>query len=159
MVEEFVEQQVGPLGANLIRSQGGTDIASVQGDAGDQLLGHLGGLWGGAVDEQLPVLALLDLELVEVLLELLSELLHGGHIREENRLDNSLLDQLDLGPVELATEKVVLGDVEQLDSLCSVEVLLDVLLAVHLANGGLGDHVVPVVEAVVLDVVAQGGHN
>ena len=40
-----------------------------------------------------------------------------------------------------------------------MEVLLDVLLAVHLADGRLGHNMVPVVEAIMLDVMAEGGHD
>jgi len=40
-----------------------------------------------------------------------------------------------------------------------VEVLLDVLLTIHLANGGLGDNMVSVVESIMLDVMAKGCYD
>jgi hypothetical protein len=40
-----------------------------------------------------------------------------------------------------------------------MEVLLDMLVAVHLTNGRLGHNMVPVVEAIMLHIVAEGGDN
>ena len=40
-----------------------------------------------------------------------------------------------------------------------MEVLLYVLLAIHLADGGLGHYMIPVVETVMLDIMTKGGHN
>lgn len=67
-----------------------------------------------------------------MLLKLVSQLLHGGHIGEQNSLDESLFDQLDLGPSKLAAQEIVFLDVEELNGLGSMEVFLDVLLTIHL---------------------------
>jgi|TARA_B110001450_G_C17321571_1_gene359653 hypothetical protein len=71
-------------------------------------------------------------------------------------LNNSFLDQLDVFPRELTAEEVILSNVKELDSLGSVEVLLDVLFTVHLADWGFSYHMVSIVIAVVLNIMAEG---
>jgi hypothetical protein len=41
LVEKLVKKKISPLGADLVRSKGGTDIAGVKGHAGDELLADL----------------------------------------------------------------------------------------------------------------------
>jgi hypothetical protein len=41
LVEELVEKKISPLSADLVRSKGGTDVAGVKGNAGDELLADL----------------------------------------------------------------------------------------------------------------------
>lgn len=98
------------------------------------MLANLNCLWAGGIDQELSVLLRGDAELVEVLLELVSELFHRGHVCEQNGLNNSFLDQLDVLSRELAAQEVVLRNVKQLHRLGGMEVLLDVLFAVHLAD-------------------------
>lgn len=94
-----------------------------------------------------------------MVLELISELLHGSHIREEDRLNDSLFDQFDLGPVKFTAKEIVFRNVKELNSLSSMEIFLDMFLAVHLVDGRLGYNVVPVVEAIMLNIVAEGSHD
>ena len=93
-----------------------------------------------------------------MVLELISQLLHGGHIGEENRLYDSLFDQFDLGSVKFTGKKIVFRNIEKLNSLCGVKVLLNVLLTVHLTDRGLGHHMVPVVKPIVLHIVAESSN-
>ena len=87
LVEELIEQQVGPLGAHLIRSQRGTDVASMEGHARNQLLGSLDSFRRRGVNKKFSVLGFLDAKLVQVLLELVSQLLHCCHIGKQDGLN------------------------------------------------------------------------
>jgi len=84
LVEELVKQQVSPLGTDLIWSQRGTDITGMEGDTGYQLLGGLDSFRGSVVNQKLPVLLVLDAKLVQVFLELISQLLHGSHVSKQD---------------------------------------------------------------------------
>lgn len=64
LIEELVEQQVSPLGTDLVWSQRGTDITGMEGDARYQLLGGLDSFRGSVVDQHLPILLALDAKLV-----------------------------------------------------------------------------------------------
>ena len=94
-----------------------------------------------------------------MVLEVLSQLFHRGHVGEKDALDNSFLDGLDLSCREFSAEKIVIRDVEELDSLGCMEIFLNVFLTVHLTYGRLGYDVVPVVEAIMLDIVAQSSYQ
>lgn len=74
-------------------------------------------------------------------------------------MNNPFLDKLNVFPRELTAEEVILRNVEKLDSLCSVEVLLNVLFTVHLADWRFSNHMVPVVEPVMLNIVAKGSND
>lgn len=84
LVEELIKQQVSPLGTDLIWSQRGTDITGMEGDTGYQLLGGLDSFRGSVVNQKLPVLLVLDAKLVQVFLELISQLLHGSHVSKQD---------------------------------------------------------------------------
>ena len=88
-----------------------------------------------------------------MVLEVLSQLLHGCHVSEQNGLGHSLFDQLDFFLGELSAQEIVITVVEQLEGGGGVEVLLNVLLTIHLADWGLGDDMVPVVVSVMLDIM------
>ena len=70
-----------------------------------------------------------------MVLEILYELLHGSHICKKDTFDNSLFYCLHFLSCEFATQKVIVRDVEQFDSLGCVEVFLNVLFSIHLADG------------------------
>lgn len=91
-----------------------------------------------------------------MVLEIFSQLFHGGHVSEQNRLYNTLTYELDLLGGEFTRQKVVIVNIKQFNTLSRMEVLLDMFFSVHLADRALGHHVVPVVVPVVLHVVAQG---
>lgn len=94
-----------------------------------------------------------------MVLEFLTELFHGGHIRKKDRLHNSLFDQPDFGPGKLAAKEVVIRYVQELDSLCGMEILLDVVFTIHLTNGRLRYDMVPIIETIVLNIMTKSGHN
>jgi hypothetical protein len=159
LVEELVEQKISPLGADLVRSERSTDVTGMKGHAGDELLGDLNSFRRRSVNKQVSVLTVLDGELVQVVLEFISQLLHGGHVGEQDRLNDSFFNQFDLGSCKFTAKEIVFRNVQELNSLSCMEVLLDVLLTVHLADGGLGYDMVPVVEAIMLHIVAEGCDN
>jgi len=107
----------------------------VENNTGNQLFALFSSLLIGEVDELVDVLALFNAVLVEVVLEVFSQLLHGCHISEQDGLGHSLFDVLDLSLGKLSTQEVVVVVVEQLQRSGGVEILLDVLFAVHLADG------------------------
>jgi hypothetical protein len=82
LIEELIEQQVSPLSAQFKWSQWGTDIAGVESHTWNELLADLDSLWGGGIDQQLSVRVCSDAEFVEMILELVSQLFHSGHISE-----------------------------------------------------------------------------
>jgi len=59
----------------------------------------------------------------------------------------------------MAAQEVIVVIIKQPECLGSVVVLLDLALAKHLVKQGFSDHVVPVVEAVMLDIVAERGNK
>ena len=100
-----------------------------------------------------------DAKLVQVNLELLSEHFHGSHISKQDSFHHSLSDELDLCWLEFAREEVILVAVEQLDRGGGMQVFLHVVFSVHLEQRRLGNDMVPVVVAVVGDIVAQSRHD
>jgi hypothetical protein len=159
LVEELVEQQVSPLSTDLVRSERGTDVTSMESNTGDQLLGGLDGFGRGVIDQQLSIFLVLDAKLVEMILEFISQLLHGGHIGKQDCLNKSLFDQLDLRSGELTAEEVILHDIQEFNGLGGMKVLLDVLFAVHLADWRFGDHMVSVIETIMLNIVAKSSND
>lgn len=105
------------------------------------------------------VLHVLNAETVEVLLELIAELLHLSHVGREDAMHNPFAHYFYLLCREEPRKEVIVKDIKQLKCLRGVEVLLDVLVAVHLVDGRLGDDVIAVVEAVMLDVVAESRYK
>lgn len=131
----------------------------MEGNAWHELLGCLYCLGGGGINQKFSILGTFDAKSVKVLLELISELLHGGHVGKKDWLNKSLLDELDLWSIELTAQEVIFHDVKEFNGLSRVEIFLHMLLSVHLANGRLGDDMVSVVEAVVLDIMAKGSDD
>jgi|TARA_B110000305_G_C18940005_1_gene403483 hypothetical protein len=56
----------------------------VEGDARYQLLGSLDSFRRRVVDQKLSVLGVLDAKLVQMFLELISQLLHGSHVGKQD---------------------------------------------------------------------------
>lgn len=54
----------------------------MEGNTRNELFADLDGFWGGGVDQELSVLLSSDVEFVEMVLELVSQLFHSGHISE-----------------------------------------------------------------------------
>lgn len=94
-----------------------------------------------------------------MLLEILSQVVHRSHIGEQDRFDYPLLDNTSFSWFEMAAQEVIVGILKQLQRLGSMVVLLDLSLTKHLVKHGFGDHVVPVVEAIMLDIVAESGNE
>lgn len=59
----------------------------------------------------------------------------------------------------MAAQEIIVTILKQPERLGSVVVLLDLGLTEHLVKHGFGDHVVPVVEAVMLDIVTERGNE
>ena len=131
----------------------------MEGHTWDQLLGGLDSLWSAVVDQEISILLVLDAKLVEMLLELISQLLHGRHIGEQDWLGESLFDQFDLGSCKLTAQEVIFRDIQEFNGLGGMEVFLDMLFTIHLADGRFGDYVVSIVETIMLDIVAKSCHN
>jgi hypothetical protein len=90
-----------------------------------------------------------------MVLELVSKLLHCSHISKQNGLHHSLPNQLDFFCGELTAQKIIIVNVQQFDRLSCMEVFLDVLFAIHLANRRLCNNMITVVIAIMLNIVTQ----
>jgi len=121
----------------------------------DKLLADLSRFWRGGVNQELSVLLSCDVKLVKVVLELISQLLHCGHVCEKNGLNYSFLYQLNVFPRELTAQEIILCNVEELGRLGCVKVILDVLLPIHLTDGGFSYDVVSVIETIMLNIMAK----
>ena len=93
-----------------------------------------------------------------MVLEIFSELFHSCHICKQDCLHHSLSDKLNFLLGELSAQKIVIVDIEELDTLSCMEVFLHMLLSVHLAQWRLCNDMVSVVIAVMLHVVAKCRH-
>lgn len=111
-MEKFLEEQACPLDASVKVSQRCTDVTSMKHDIGHKLLAFL--LWNIArsVDKLFLVLSIIYLKLFQMLLELLSQLIHRSHISEQNRFDYPLLDNMDFSWFEMTTQEVVVNIIE-----------------------------------------------
>jgi len=59
----------------------------------------------------------------------------------------------------MAAQEVIVAILKQPECLGSVVVLLDLALAKHLVKHRFSDHVIPIVEAIMLDIVAECGNK
>ena len=125
MIEKLVKQQIGPLGANIEVAQTSADVASVQDNVRYELFGILDCILIGRVNQQVPILGVLDAEAVQVLLELGTKLLHLRHVGREYAMHDSFPDDLDLISLEAPREEVIIEDVKQLECLRGMKVLLN----------------------------------
>ena len=94
-----------------------------------------------------------------MLTQLCPKILHLSHIGVDYALEDSLFEQLQLLLVNSMPHKVILVHIQQFERLTHVVTFLHIDVAVHLESLGLGDHVIPIVEAIVSDIVAESSHQ
>jgi hypothetical protein len=131
----------------------------VQQDTGDKLLTNLNCILICGINQLLCIILVLDTLVIHMLLKFCSQLVHRGHIRAQNAFNNSLLNELNFLLRELPAQEVIVRNIEQFNRLGSMEVLLDMILAVHLVSVGTRNNMVPIVEPIVLNIMTQGGYN
>lgn len=105
-MEEFLEEQISPLGARVKISERCADITRMENDTGHELLALFFSQLRAFVNQFVLVLTIFDGVFVEMCLEILSESVHGGHVSEQNWLDNSLFDDTSLSWFIFAAQEV-----------------------------------------------------
>jgi len=81
----------------------------VKGNGGNQLFGLFDRLCACLINKELTILSISDTKLIEMVLEFLTKLFHGRHIRKKDRLHDPLFNQSDFRPGKLAAKEVVIG--------------------------------------------------
>jgi hypothetical protein len=94
-----------------------------------------------------------------MVLELISQLLHRRHVCKQDWLNHSLFENLDFLWGEFTWKEIILHEVKQFDRLGGVEVFLDMVLPIHLAQRRVSYNVVAVIETIVLSIMAQSGNE
>lgn len=102
LVKELVEEEICPVGTEIEWSERSGDITGMETNTRNQLLGFFDSLFTGSVNKEVPVFGLGNSELVQVVLEIFSQLLHGRHVGKDDGFYDSFLDEADFGSGEMA---------------------------------------------------------